>query len=109
MATQEKSQVARLGFFQLNPPLAGEIHLRWMKSLRDEIPIRGVMRGGFHPNGVRISLTVLKFYDIMTERSEDINAHVTVGLQIQSFSEVVYEIGFYEIPRRKGQGGNVQL
>ena len=24
-------------FFQLNPPLAEEIHLRWMKSLRDEI------------------------------------------------------------------------
>ena len=33
----------------------------------------------------------------------------TVGLQIQSFSEVVYEIGFYEIPRREAQGGNVQL
>jgi len=23
--------------FQLNPPMAEEIHLRWMKSLRDEI------------------------------------------------------------------------
>ena len=38
---QEKSQVEfRLGFFQLNPPLAEEIHLRWMKSLRDEIRLR---------------------------------------------------------------------
>jgi hypothetical protein len=35
------------GFFQLNPPLAGEIHLRWMKSLRDEIPLRGDRGGGF--------------------------------------------------------------
>jgi len=35
-------------FFQLNPPSAEEIHLRWMKSLRDEIPLRGVMRGGFN-------------------------------------------------------------
>ena len=26
-------------FFQLNPPLAEAIHLRWMKSLRDEIPL----------------------------------------------------------------------
>ena len=26
-------------FFQLNPPMAEEIHLRWMKSLRDEIPL----------------------------------------------------------------------
>ena len=26
-------------FFQLNPPSAEEIHLRWMKSLRDEIPL----------------------------------------------------------------------
>ena len=34
-------------FFQLNPPVAGEIHLRWMKSLRDEIPLRGERRGGF--------------------------------------------------------------
>ena len=30
-------------FFQLNPPLAEEIHLWWMKSLRDEIPLRGEM------------------------------------------------------------------
>ena len=36
------------GFFQLNPPLAGEIHLRWMKSLRDEIPLRGNGGGGFN-------------------------------------------------------------
>ncbi|MBP3321843.1 MAG: hypothetical protein J6M12_05780, partial [Clostridia bacterium] len=34
----EKSQVEiRLVFFQLNPPVAEEINLRWMKSLRDEI------------------------------------------------------------------------
>ena len=27
---------------QLNPPMAEEIHLRWMKSLRDEILLRRV-------------------------------------------------------------------
>ena len=34
--------------FQLNPPLAEEIHLRWMKSLRDEILLRKVKGGGFN-------------------------------------------------------------
>ena len=35
---QKKDQVEfDLVFFQLNPPVAEEIHLRWMKSLRDEI------------------------------------------------------------------------
>jgi hypothetical protein len=33
--------------FQLNPPPAEEIHLRWVKSLRDEIPLRGDKEGGF--------------------------------------------------------------
>ena len=33
--------------FQLNPPPAEEIHPRWMKSLRDEIPLRGNKGGGF--------------------------------------------------------------
>jgi hypothetical protein len=27
--------------------MAEEIHLRWMKSLRDEIPLRGVRRADF--------------------------------------------------------------
>jgi hypothetical protein len=36
------------GFFQLNPPLAEEIHLRWMKSLRDEIRLRRDGGGGFN-------------------------------------------------------------
>ena len=31
-----------------NPPTAEEIHLRRMKSLRDEIPLRGDVWGGFH-------------------------------------------------------------
>jgi hypothetical protein len=35
-------------FFQLNPPMAEEIHLRWMKSLRDEILLRKVKGGGFN-------------------------------------------------------------
>ena len=33
--------------FQPNPPSAEEIHLWWMKSLRDEIPLRGEMGDGF--------------------------------------------------------------
>jgi hypothetical protein len=42
-------------FFQLNPPMAEEIHLRWMKSLCDEIRLRRdrkvLMRGlGQRPN-----------------------------------------------------------
>ena len=45
---QEKSRLRKQSaFFQLNPPLAEEIHLWWMKSLRDEIPLRGEMGGGF--------------------------------------------------------------
>ena len=35
------------GFFQLNPPMAEEIHLRWMKSLRDEICLSAGDGGGF--------------------------------------------------------------
>jgi hypothetical protein len=35
-------------FFQRNPSFrTGEIYLRWVKSLRGEIPLRGV-RDGFH-------------------------------------------------------------
>ena len=37
-----------LVFFQLNPPLAEEIHLRWMKSLRDEICLAAGDGGGFN-------------------------------------------------------------
>jgi len=48
VVTQEKSQVVRLGFFQLNPPVAEEIHLRWMKSLRDEICLTAGDGGGFN-------------------------------------------------------------
>jgi len=36
------------GFFQLNPPMAEEIHLRWMKSLRDEICLTAGDGGGFN-------------------------------------------------------------
>jgi hypothetical protein len=38
---QKKPFAKANGFFQRNPPPAEEIHLRWMKSLRDEIPLRG--------------------------------------------------------------------
>ncbi|MBE6594662.1 MAG: hypothetical protein E7644_02560 [Ruminococcaceae bacterium] len=34
--------------FQLNPPMAEEIHLRWMKSLRDEICLAAGYGGGFN-------------------------------------------------------------
>ena len=44
----EKSSFERTSFFQLNPPSAEEIHLRWMKSLCDEIRLRRVRRGGFN-------------------------------------------------------------
>ena len=46
--TRKKPFAQADGFFQLNPPAAEEIHLRWMKSLRDEIPLRGAMEGGFN-------------------------------------------------------------
>ena len=45
---RQKKALRKQCFFQLNPPLAEEIHLRWMKSLRDEIPLRGKKRGGFN-------------------------------------------------------------
>jgi len=38
----------QMGFFQLNPPSAEEIHLRWMKSLRDEICLAAGDGGGFN-------------------------------------------------------------
>ena len=67
MTSEEAADVARLGsdinslappekdsgldtilsLFQLNPPLSEEIHLWWMKSLRDEILLRKVKGGGF--------------------------------------------------------------
>jgi len=34
-------------FFQLNPSSAEEIHLRWMKSLCDEICLAAGVGGGF--------------------------------------------------------------
>ena len=43
----EKSTCESKCFFQRNPPAAEEIHLRWMKSLRDEIPLRGEMEADF--------------------------------------------------------------
>ena len=43
----EKSTCASKCFFQLNPPLAEEIHLRWMKSLRDEICLTAGDGGGY--------------------------------------------------------------
>ena len=43
----EKSTCSRKCFFQRNPPAAEEIHLRWMKSLRDEIPLCGEMEADF--------------------------------------------------------------
>ena len=35
-------------FFQWNPPSSEEIHLRWMKSLRDEICLAAGDEGGFN-------------------------------------------------------------
>jgi hypothetical protein len=50
-ADTEQREVRRgsesLTLYQRNPPMAEEIHLRWMKSLRDEIPLRGVRRADF--------------------------------------------------------------
>ena len=68
----EKSTCESKCFFQRNPPVAEEIHLRWMKSLRDEIPLRGEMAADFisseakgrrfHPNNVRISSCAARFH-----------------------------------------------
>ena len=53
--TRKKTIAKAIVFFQLNPPLAEEIHLRWMKSLRDEIPLRGNGGGGFNlPEAARL-------------------------------------------------------
>ena len=69
-------------FFQLNPPLPEEIHLRWMKSLRDEICHTAENKGGFNfieaqaEDFIRacsdfivrstISLICLRFYDSLS-------------------------------------------
>ena len=42
-----KKHLQKQVLFQLNPPPAEEIHLWWVKSLRDEIPLRGNKGGGF--------------------------------------------------------------
>ena len=42
-----KNTCASRCFLQLNPPMAEEIHLRWMKSLRDEICLSAGDGGGF--------------------------------------------------------------
>ena len=44
----EKSTCESKCFFQLNPPMAEEIHLLWMKSLRDEICLAAEDKGGFN-------------------------------------------------------------
>ena len=44
----EKSTCLRKCFFQLNPPLAEEIQLQWMKSLGDEICLAAGYGGGFN-------------------------------------------------------------
>ena len=68
----EKSTCESKCFFQRNPPAAEEIHLRWMKSLRDEIPLCGEMeadfisseaaRRRFHPSSARISSCEARFH-----------------------------------------------
>ena len=60
----EKSTCESKCFFQLNPPTAEEIHLRWMKSLRDEIPLCGDRKGGFN-------FIFRLWRKISSERSED--------------------------------------
>ena len=72
LTAPEKSTCESKCFFQRNPPAAEEIHLRWMKSLRDEIPLRGEMEADFisseakgrrfHPNEVRISSCAARFH-----------------------------------------------
>jgi len=69
----EKSTCESKCFFQRNPPAAEEIHLRWMKSLRDEIPLRGEMEADFisseavgrrfHPSSARISSCEARFHN----------------------------------------------
>ena len=44
----KKKHLRKQVLFQLNPPMAEEIHLRWMKSLRDEICLSAGDGGGFN-------------------------------------------------------------
>ena len=46
--TRHRKKHAQACFFQLNPPMAEEIHLRWMKLLRDEICLSAGDGGGFN-------------------------------------------------------------
>ena len=50
-----KKHLRKQVLFQLNPPPAEEIHLRWMKSLRDEIPLRGNKGGDLISSAKQIS------------------------------------------------------
>ena len=54
----EKVQRASAGLFQLNPSLrTGEIHLRWMKSLRDEIRLCRVKRTDLISSSAKCSIS----------------------------------------------------
>jgi hypothetical protein len=68
-------------FFQLNPPLAEEIYLRWMKSLRDEIPLRGDK-----DTADLISSEVLA-PKISSKRSEDFIVRSTISFMMHACTD----------------------
>ena len=56
--TQTRKKHAFACFFQLNPSWrTGEIHLRWMKSLRDEIRLRRVKRTDLISSSAKCSIS----------------------------------------------------
>ena len=56
---RKKTNSYELVFFQLNPPLAEEIHLRWMKSLRDEIRLRRDKRTDLISSEAALSIAIM--------------------------------------------------
>ena len=73
----EKSTWLRKCFFQLNPPMAEEIHLRWMKSLHDEIYLTAGDGGGFN-------FIWGETPKISSERSEDFIVQRTISFPFGS-------------------------
>ena len=74
------------GFFQLNPPMAEEIHLRWMKSLRDEIPLRGNGGGGFNlSEAARLRFHLGRNAEDFIQTCLDFIVRSTISLKMQGY------------------------
>ena len=74
-------------FFQLNPPLAEEIHLRRMKSLRDEIPLRGDEGGGFNlSEAARLRFHLRRNAEDFIQTCLDFIVRSTISLKMQGYA-----------------------